>query len=365
MRYNEDNQSEIFIYNKEITMPLQLVRNDITRMRVDAIVNAAKKSLLGGGGVDGAIHEAAGPGLLAECKTLGGCETGNAKITGAYRLDAKFVIHTVGPVWHGGQDGEAELLAACYRNSLQLALAHGCESVAFPLISTGVYGYPMDEAVKVATDAIREFLMQHDMMVYLVLFGQRSMLAGQKLYADIQSFIDDVYVDEHLDREFERRLMMAEEILERCSAPVKSNASNVPMPVAMAPATVRAAPAKSLEDMLRQMDESFMQMLFRKIDEKGMTDAACYKKANVDRKLFSKMRNDIHYKPSKLTAVAFAMALEMNIRDAKALLEKAGYALSRASKFDVIIEYCLLNGIYDIFKVNEILFDFDQPLLGA
>ena len=334
-------------------MPLQIVRNDITKMKVDAIVNAANSSLLGGGGVDGCIHRAAGPELLAKCKTLGGCETGSSKITKGYRLPCKYVIHTVGPRWRDGKHGEREKLVSCYRTSLALAKEHGCETVAFPLISSGIYGYPKDQALKVAIDTISDFLLGNDMTVYIVIFDRTAYQIGEKLFSDIAAYIDDNYVDEHTDSRSERlrRMQMLSD------EPVESSFS--------APPPSMAASTKTLDDALAQIDESFSEMLLRKIDEKGMTDAQCYKKANIDRKLFSKIRSDRLYKPSKPTVLAFAIALELSLDETKDMLVKAGFALSHSNKFDIIIEYFIEHGNYNVFEINEALFAFDQSLLGA
>lgn len=335
-------------------MPLFVVRNDITRMKVDAIVNAANETLLGGGGVDGAIHRAAGSGLLEECRTLGGCRTGEAKITGAYNLQAQYVIHTVGPVWRGGFFRERKLLESCYRNALCLAAEKNCQTVAFPLISAGVYGYPKDKAIRVAIDTIGEFLMERDMTVYLVIFDQGAFGISEKLFANIASYIDDHYVEEHTDYRRESQRMYVEERSPGYSAPCQ-----MPAPCC-AP-----KPSISLKDMLETIDESFSEMLLRKIDEKGMKDSQCYKKANIDRKLFSKIRSDKHYKPSKPTVLAFAIALELTLDETKDMLMKAGFALSHSNKFDIIIEYFITRGNYNIFEINEALFAFDQSLLGG
>ena len=331
-------------------MPLQIVRNDITKMQVDAIVNAANETLLGGSGVDGAIHQAAGPELLAECRTLHGCKTGQAKITKGYHLPAKFVIHTVGPVWEGGSYGERDLLVSAYRSSLELALEHRCETVAFPLISSGVFGYPKDQALKVAVDTIGDFLLLHDMTVYLVIFDKAAYTISGKLFSDIAAYIDDRYVDEHTNSDEERRRRQFRVL---ASAPM--------LEAEAAPAAVSG----SLDEALELLDESFSQMLLRKIDEAGLTDAECYKRANVDRRLFSKIRSDIHYKPSKPTAMAFAVALELPLEDAREMLQKAGFAFSHASKFDIIVEYFIAHRNYNIFEINEALFAFDQSLLGG
>lgn len=327
-------------------MPLQIIRDDITHLSCDAIVNAANSSLLGGGGVDGAIHRAAGPELLAECRTLGGCEVGQAKITGAYNLPCNYVIHTVGPVWRGGLFGEKKLLKSCYRESLELAQKYDCESVAFPLISSGAYRFPKKQALQIAVSAISEFLLEHDMQVTLVVYDRNSFCVSKKLIRDIQEFIDEHYVDTHFDARNRSRELFAAQV----GAPLMAQ---------------RPVESLRLEEVLGQLDESFSQMLLRKIDETGMTDAECYKKANIDRKLFSKIRKDMQYKPSKPTAIAFAIALELSLAETRDLLQKAGYALSRSSKFDVIIEYFVQKGNYNIFEINEALFAFDQNLLGT
>ena len=331
-------------------MPFEIVRNDITKMKVDVVVNAANKSLLGGGGVDGCIHRAAGPELLAECKLLNGCETGSAKVTKGYHLPCMYVIHAVGPRWIDGNHREKELLESCYTTSLHLAKEYGCKSIAFPLISSGIYGYPKDQALRIAVEQIRKFLLDNEMMVYLVIFDRKTYEISDKLYSDIATYIDDRYVDEHSDSPSLQRVRFREyenTCLKEESVPLSS------------------ANQKTIKDWLDGIDESFSEMLLRKIDESGMSDAECYKKANIDRKLFSKIRSDKLYKPSKPTVIAFALALELSLEEMQDMLAKAGFALSHSSKFDLIIEYFVKQGNYNVYEINEALFAFDQSLIGG
>lgn len=365
-------------------MPLQIVRNDITKMECDAIVNAANSSLLGGGGVDGAIHRAAGKGLFLECIKLGGCKTGQAKITGAYNLPCKYIIHTVGPVWRGGSKNEKELLTLCYKNSLMLAKENKCQSVAFPLISSGIYGYPKDKALKVATDAIKEFISKNDdMLVYIVVFDKNSFNIGEQLFSDIESYIDDNYTESVSENKNTR--FLCEDVAAPNYFEKTQDSPNRVMPKSKdkkrrikktdksvgfnftekeTSSSTSFDTVSNLEKMFESIDESFSEMLMRKIDENGMTDSECYKKANIDRKLFSKIRSDKFYKPSKQTAIAFAIALELSLDETKDMLMKAGFALSHSSKFDIIIEYFITKEIYDIYEINQALFAFDQKLLG-
>ena len=337
-------------------MPLHIIRHDITKLECDAIVNAANNTLLGGGGVDGAIHKAAGSKLLEECKTLGGCDTGDAKITQGYNLPSKYVIHTVGPIWCGGQNGEKSLLESCYKKSLALAKENGCETIAFPLISSGVYGYPKDKALSVAVETISEFLFDNEMTVYIVVFDKMSYQISEELFDDVSEYIDDNYAEENEECRFygrQRRIFSS-----KCDFDVGSVCFEEKI----------EAPRKldlSLIDMLANIDDNFAVTLLKLIDLKGITDVECYKKANVSKQTWYKIMNEKCYKPSKNTVISFAIALELSLEETKHLLATVGFTLSKSSKFDIIIEYFLLNEEYNIFTINETLFKFDQVCLGV
>lgn len=333
-------------------MPLHIVQNDITQMNVDAIVNSADPLLLGGeGGVDGCIHRAAGPGLLVECRTLGGCPTGSARLTAAYDLPCKYVIHTVAPRWQDGRHDECALLVSCYLAALALAEKRGCESVAFPLLSSGSLNYPREQALDIAIDTIGHFVLRSDMTVYLVVFDRAAYPLRGDVRAEIRAYINDRYVDVYA---ISQAIAQQEERLYSARMPDCSPS----------PSTYTLA-SLSLEDAVKQLDEGFSEMLLRKIGESGMTDAQCYKRANIDRRLFSKIKNDKHYTPSKSTVIAFGLALELPMEELRELLGKAGYSLTHASEFDIIVEYFVTQSIYNVFTINEALFAFDQNLIGV
>ncbi len=362
-------------------MPLFIINGDITKLKVDAIVNAANETLLGGGGVDGCIHRAAGPDLLKECETLNGCETGDAKITKGYKLPAKYVIHTVGPVWRGGSKGEEELLKSCYKRSLQLAVENNCKSLAFPMISAGIFGYPKSDAMKVATQTISHFLSEKEdeLDVYIVLFGSDTsefLTVEDKTLDKLKSKLDDAVSDEiNLeDGPFKPNngspftLRNGTLISRRKPNPISGTFSlRPPSKLSFSLSSLK----NKLKDLLFKKEEDFSEMVMRKIEEEKLDDVKCYKLANVNKQIFYKIRksaskvDEIPYQPSKNVVLSFAIALKLNLDDTKELLEKAGYSLSKSNKVDIIIEYCVINGIYDVFTVNEILFYFSLPLLGS
>lgn len=403
-----------------MAMSMQIIREDITRIKCDAIVNPTDQNLSGGGGTDAAVHAAAGRGLARACRRIGRLAAGEAVLTRGYRLPCKYVIHTVGPVWKDGQSGEVIILRSCYRNALKLASEKGCKHVAIPLIAAGTFGMPKETALDIASSEIQSFLADSDMQVDLVVYDKTSYAISKTLFDEVTAYIEENYVEEHASFQAQRpRRGHAAHVFE--DADVEYNAPPVIIPPTWAPDTSASdealpeedgsvgtlpdyaesvgappdiaasysapkdfeasygappsfapsygAPMEStmelsLEDQLKVLDESFSESLLRLIEAKGMTDAQCYKKANIDRRLFSKIRSDKFYQPKKTTALAFCISLELTREETEALLRKAGYTLSPSSKFDVIIRYFIEHQNYNVFEINETLFAFDQPILG-
>ena len=346
-------------------MPFSIIRNDITKLRVDAIVNAANTSLQMGGGVCGAIFSAAGADRLQNaCDAIAPIKTGEAVITQGFNLPAKYIIHTAGPVYRGGQHGEEALLRACYINSLELAVKYDCESIAFPLISSGIYGYPKADALRVATSSIREYISEHDIDVSLVVFDKEALTVSEELLGAVESYIDEHYVEEH---HIKRRKLLDVEREALSDADMLDMSVAMPLMAqeAIIAESIPAPVGASLDDLVGNLDESFSATLLRLIDAKGKKDSDVYNRANIDRRLFSKIRSNAQYAPSKPTVLAFAIALELTLDQTEDLLERAGFALSHSRKFDVIVEYFIQSRKHDIFEINEVLFSYDQPLLGG
>lgn len=352
-------------------MAYQLAYGDITTFKVDAIVNAANHSLLGGGGVDGAIHRAAGPELLKECMTLNGCETGKAKITKGYLLPARYVIHTVGPVYHDGKSGEPELLRSCYRNCLQTAKENGLHSVAFPLISGGVYGYPKEDAMEIAKSEITAFLAEEtdDYDITLVLYRKTDLSKkARTVFQKIRHILDSASKKPGSPSVYSFAASRPKESFAFSEAKENMTVSEDDIFQEEKSAAKHASLNNSAVNQAAKfetLDEPFQKYLFHKIDESGMTDPECYKKANIDRKLFSKIRSNEKYQPSKTTALAFAIALRLSLPDTEIFLRHAGYTLSDSILSDVIIKYFIQNQNYDIYEINQILFEYDQVQLGS
>ena len=387
-------------------MAFQIIRDDITKVSADVIVNTANPKPKYAGGTDSAIYKAAGADrLLEERKKIGDIETGHVAVTPAFDLSAKYIIHTVGPAWIDGNHGEREAVRSCYSESLKKAKELGCESIAFPLIATGVYGFPKDEALQIAISVFSEFLTAEDMKILLVVFDTEAFVLSGKLFDGIDAYIDDNYVEEKSDEEYfspqtvfadvgvplgsasmgssmrmapmekavrkekkkgilsrRRREDTSFEALESCAEPEEPDMDDDIAP-AMFGAVARAAP-RSLDDVVAQVSETWQQSLFRLIDDKGLDEVAVYKRANVDRKLFSKIRSNVSYQPKKITVIGFALALELNLDETKDFLGRAGYALSPGSLFDVIVQYFIEQEVFDTYTINLALFDHGQPCLG-
>ena len=353
-------------------MPIRIIKEDITKIKCDAIVNPTNVDMRPSGGADAAIHHAAGPGLLKYCRGLGKLSVGDARITPAFDLPCKFVIHTVGPMWEGGLAGERFLLRSCYTESLKLAMKNGCTSVAFPLIASGEYGYPKDSVLKEATEVIGEVLEECEMDVYIVVYDKNEFSINPIIYDDLQAFIDIFYEEMRSDAcyvQSERcdyrltRTRRSSQSVERTESLDNQTCYRLATPISPASSLFRS---RKLEDMLKEMDKGFADTLFYYIDKRNMTDVEAYKRSNVSKKTFSKIKCNSEYRPSKETAVSFAIGLHLSLDETKHLLSTAGMCLSHSNKFDVVIEYFIITGRYEtIFDVNEVLYQFDLPLLGV
>lgn len=358
-------------------MPLIIVRQDIARMEVDAVVNAANPELRMGGGVCGTVFQAAGPeALRAACEPLAPIRHGDAVITPGFGLKAKWIVHALGPVYNSGNQKESErLLRGAYLKALQLAQGKGCESIAFPLLSSGAYGYPKQEALRVGSEAIEAFLSDNEMDVYLAVFDKQAFDLSRKLVAEVRSYIDEQYVLSHPGI---RSRQMERELSESLPKPVKSRkrrlpslfnaaSESMPAPKSMLAPDSMPAPAMDfgIEALVGKLDEPFSVTLLKLIDQKGCTDVQVYKRANLSRKLFSKINTVKGYMPSKRTAIALAIGLRLSLPEAEDLLKRAGYALSPSEPFDMVIKYYIERRQYNVMEINAMLYELDLPLLGT
>lgn len=315
-------------------MPFEIIRNDITKMKVDAIVCNGNSKLIARDGVCGQVFVAAGPELTDACRKIGGCDSGGAVVTPGFNLPAKYIIHTVGPHWNGGSSGEELILRCCYRNVMNRAKELHCSTLAIPLIASGNYHYPKDEALRIAHEEIQAFLLNSDTMkIFLVVFGKAAYLQSTLMFPSVEAFINDNYVENH--------------IIKRESA------------------TQLVVQSSTIEDTLSYMGKSFSKMLLELIDRTGQKDSAVYRKANISKGVFYKIKNVPNYNPSKNTALAFAIALQLNIDETNDLLNTIGATLSHSNKSDIIVEYFIKKGNYNIFDINIALFDFEEKQLGS
>ena len=363
-------------------MPFQIIRNDITKLKADAIVNTANPKPRVGSGTDRAIHEAAGPELLAARREIGKIAVGQSAATPAFGLPAKYVLHTVSPAWKGGQNGEQALLRRAYDSALALAEKLGCESVAFPLMAAGIYAFPHDIALSVAINAFTEFLFEHRMQIFLVLFNAEAFEIAGTLFDDLQSFIDDRYVSERAEWEYgvdaETGILPPEYHIQKAPSGGKNRAKlrrpshhgeylqSLPCgasEAASAPAASGPDP-DTLEDILRRQHEStFSEYLLSLLMERDCKYSEVYKRAEISKALFSKILNNKDYQPKKDTAVQLAIGLQLDMPQTQKLLEKAGYTLTRGSKADLVVEYCIRRKYYSIAFINGLLDDCGLPLL--
>jgi len=342
-------------------MPLEIIHSDILDSKCQCIVDPTDESYSGSGGTDLAIHKAAGRKLDDECEALPPLTPGEARYTSAYNIDCKYIIHTFGPMWFGGKDNEEIILRSCYLNCLILAARLNVESIAFPLISSGTFGFPKDKVLKIATEAISDLLFtnESDISVVLCVFDKESFEISERF--DLDAF---------LERHKPKGKKVVHKYVSKpiCSAPIiyeNDSCFDSESEIKYAAPQKRLKPISELDEWLKVHDDNFAVTLLKLIDQKGMKDVECYKKANISRKTFSKINNEANYRPSKQTVAGFAISLHLNLEETQALMKTAGYSLSHIDKFDLIIEFFIVNEIYDVHEVNAALYKYDLPCIGC
>ncbi len=345
-------------------MPFQIIRNDITKVKADAIVNTANPEPTCAGGTDAAIYEAAGKReLLRERKKIGCILPGEVAVTPAYKLPAKYIIHTVGPMWDGGDKGELETLRSCYEKSLMKAKELKCKSLAFPLISTGVYGFPKDKALQIAMATMEAFLMENSMKVILVVFDKKAFELSGNVVENIREYVDSNYVETARKREYRggyNRLnnrpvnqIDLMDMEEDCLLETMSFREAAEPPI---------QESVKIEDLISSSDKTFQEKLFEIIDERGLTGPEVYKNY-ISKQVFSKIQADKDYHPNKYTAIALCLSLHLNVEETQDLIGRAGWRLSPSNVADLVVKGCILNKEYNVVNINCILFDYDCPEL--
>ena len=387
-------------------MPFEIVRNDITNMHADAIVNTANPRPIIGAGTDSAIHAKAGPQLLEARRAIGNIERGHSAITPAFGLDAKYVIHTVTVYWRGGKHGEADILRSAYDSALALALENDCQSIAIPLMAAGSYGFPKQLALQIANEAISSFLLQHEMDIFLVVFNKDVFRLSRQLRKDVQTFVDDNYIartslleygydaESELQEDVRRRSpnrcrnaarLRAEadelfsSVLHRAQDAEEAHVSGAAkevapkecmpegsvgaMPSAPAPQSAPLTAYDNLDDLLRHRAENFPEAIMRIMNEKNLSNPTVYRRAGMDKRLFSKIISGKSH-PTKSNALLIALGLQLDIAQTQELLAKAGYALTNSSRSDLVVMFFIQRGDYNVIRINEVLFDMDLPVIS-
>lgn len=354
-------------------MPLKIVRNDITKMNTDAIVNTANEHVTVGPGCDIAVYNAAGYDELLQyrARNIGAVPEGEVFITPGFNLQAKYIIHAVSPFYQGGNNREETKLRSCYRKSLQLAKDNNIKSIAFPLIATGGFGYPKEEGLRIAVDEINAFLMHNEMLIYLVVFGSETTKLAEKIYPDLETYIDTHYVESKYEEEYGYAYQPHPEIYhQRCKKIKKVDVKKLLEEEIVIEKTREARvfdfgvqDESRLKERVLHPADTFSQSLMYLIKTKKMENSEVYKRAILDRKVFSKIKNDINYHPNKLTALCLCIGAKLNLDESRDILARAGYALSPCDKRDIIFSYFIENEIYDMIELDIQLEEHGLPCI--